>query len=132
MPVADIMTRRLITVSPQTPVGDLQPLFKTHRIHHLLVVEDHQLLGIVSDRDVLRNISPFAHTSAADKKDAFTLSRKAEQIMNKKIVSVGPQAGIREACATLLDNDVSLLPVIDSSGLIGVLSWKDVLRHFLR
>lgn len=132
MPVSEIMTRKLITVAPHTTVQELQPLFKKHRLHHLLVVENHKLLGIVSDRDVLRNISPFAHTSAADKKDVFTLSRKAEQIMNKNIVSVGPQTGIREACAMLLDNGVSLLPVIDSSGLIGVLSWKDILRHFLR
>lgn len=132
MPVADIMTRKLITVAPHLTVGELQPLFKRHRLHHLLVVEDHKLLGIVSDRDVLRNISPFAHTAAAEKKDTFTLSRKAEQIMNKNIISVGPQAGIREACAILLDNGVSLLPVIDSSGLIGVISWKDILRHFIR
>lgn len=131
MPVADIMTSKLITVAPHLTVGELQSLFKKYRIHHLLVVQDHELLGVISDRDVLRNISPFARTSAAEKKDTFTLSRKAEQIMNRNIVSVSPQSGIREACSVLLDNNVSLLPVIDNGELIGVLSWKDILRHFI-
>lgn len=132
MPVADIMTRKLVAVAPQRAVGDLQPLFTLHRIHHLLVVEEGKLLGIISDRDVLRSISPFANTPAAEQKDSFTLSRKAHQIMNKNVVSVNSTASIRDACATLLDNGKSLLPVIDDGKLVGVLSWKDILRHFLR
>lgn len=131
MPVSDIMTRKLITVTPQRTVGELQPLFALHRIHHLLVVHEGKLVGVVSDRDVLRSISPFANTQAAEQKDAFTLSRKAHQIMNKNVVSVTSTTSIRDACATLLDNGKSLLPVIDDGKLIGVLSWKDILKHFL-
>jgi acetoin utilization protein AcuB len=131
MPVADIMTRKLITVPPDLSIGELQPLFKQHRIHHLLVVENNKLLGVISDRDVLRSISPFARTSAADEKDNYTLSRKAHQIMSKKIISVSSDMNLRDACARLLDNGVSLLPVIDNKKLVGVLSWKDILRYFL-
>ena len=122
MPVADIMTCNLITIAPHLTVGEIQPLFKQHRIHHLLVVENHTLVGIISDRDVLRNISPFARTAAADGKDTFTLSRKAHQIMTTNIISVSPQSGIRDACATLLDNRVSLLPVLEEGELVDVLS----------
>lgn len=132
MPVADIMTRRLITVSPDLSIGELQPMFKQFRIHHLLVVEDSQLLGVISDRDVLRNISPFANTSAADKKDAFTLTRRAHQIMSTQLITVESKTGIRDACETLLKGQVSLLPVVDDGKLVGVVSWKDILRYFIQ
>lgn len=131
MPVSDIMTSKLITVSPQLTIGELHPMFKKYGIHHLLVVADHLLIGIVSDRDVLRNISPFVFTSASEKKDEFTLTRKAEQIMTKNLITVTPDTSISEACATLLKNGVSLLPVLDDQQLVGVVSWKDILKYFL-
>lgn len=132
MPVADIMTRKLITVAPELSIGEIQPMFKRYGIHHLLVVEDTVLVGVISDRDVLRNISPFVNTTAADKKDEFTLTRKAHQIMTTELVTVDSKSGIRDACETLLKGGVSLLPVVDQGKLVGVLSWKDILRYFIQ
>lgn len=132
MPIADIMTRKLITVSPELSIGELQPMFKQFHIHHLLVVEDRRLVGVISDRDVLRNVSPFVHTSAEEKKDSFTLTRKAHQIMSTKLVTVESKMGIRDACDQLLKGGVSLLPVVDHGKLVGVVSWKDILRYFIQ
>lgn len=132
MPIADIMTRKLITVSPELSIGELQPMFKQFHIHHLLVVEDGRLVGVISDRDVLRNVSPFVHTSAEEKKDSFTLTRKAHQIMSTKLVTVESKMGIRDACDQLLKGGVSLLPVVDHGKLVGVVSWKDILRYFIQ
>lgn len=132
MPISDIMTTKLITIAPTATIAEIEPMFKQHRIHHLLVVSEQGLLGIVSDRDVLRNLSPFANTSAQDDKDAFLLNRKAQQIMSKRLVAIHPDAGIREACKVLLDNRVSLLPVVGDKKLVGVVSWKDILRYFVQ
>lgn len=132
MPVADIMTRKLITIVPDLSIGEIQPMFSQFRIHHLLVVESGHLVGVISDRDVLRNVSPFAHTNAADKKDEFTLTRKAHQIMTKNLVTVSSNTGIRDACDVMLRGGVSLLPVVDHGKLVGVLSWKDILRYFIQ
>ncbi len=132
MPISDIMTRKLVTVSPSDTLRTLQPLFKQYGIHHLLVVEENKLLGVISDRDVLRNLSPFVNTAAQDEKDDFLLNRQAHQIMAKRIISITPEAGIRDACEVLLDKRVSLLPVIKDGHLQGVVSWKDILRHFLK
>ena len=132
MPIADIMTRKLITVSPELSIGELQPMFKQFRIHHLLVVENGHLLGVISDRDVLRNISPFVYTNAEEKKDSFTLTRKAHQIMSTQLVTVESKMGIRDACDQLLKGGVSLLPVVDNGKLVGVVSWKDILRYFIQ
>jgi len=132
MPIADIMTRKLITISPELSIGEIQPMFQQFNIHHLLVVEDARLVGVISDRDVLRNISPFVNTAAEDKKDSFTLTRKARQIMSTGLVTVESKMGIRDACDLLLKNKVSLLPVVDEGKLVGVVSWKDILRYFIQ
>lgn len=132
MPVADIMTRKLITVSPELSIGEIRFMFHQFQIHHLLVVEDGKLVGLISDRDVLRNISPFVDTTAEDQKDTFTLTRKAHQIMTTKLVTVESKEGIRDACNRILQSKVSLLPVVDEGKLVGVVSWRDMLRHFIQ
>ena len=131
MPISDIMTTTLVTVGPEQTVGELEPLFRQHGIHHLLVVDEGKLLGVISDRDVLRNLSPFVNTTAEDDKDAFLLGRKAHQIMRKQLVTIEPSAGIREACQVILEGKVSLLPVTENNTLVGVVSWKDILGFFL-
>ncbi|MCR6651847.1 MAG: CBS domain-containing protein [Cellvibrionaceae bacterium] len=81
---------------------------------------------------MLRNVSPFVHTSAEDKKDSFTLTRKARQIMTTDVVTVESKLGIRDACELLLQKKVGLLPVVDGDKLVGVVSWRDILSYFIQ
>lgn len=132
MSIKKMMTTRLITVSPTDTVGRLSEIFAKLPIHHVLVVEADKLIGVVSDRDVLKNISPFVNTKAEEAKDTFTLSRQAKQIMSKKPVTIRVDRPVREAGKLMLEKKVSLLPVVDENEqLIGVLSWKDVMRFIV-
>ena len=132
MSIKKMMTTRLITVSPTDTVGRLSEIFAKLPIHHVLVVEEDKRIGVVSDRDVLRNISPFVNTKAEEAKDTFTLSRQAKQIMSKKPVTIRVDRPVREAGKLMLETKVSLLPVVDENEqLIGVLSWKDVMRFIV-
>ncbi|MBU2984112.1 CBS domain-containing protein [Saccharophagus degradans] len=132
MSIKRMMTTRLITVSPTDTVGRLSEIFAKLPIHHVLVVEADKLIGVVSDRDVLRNISPFVNTKAEEAKDTFTLTRQAKQIMSKKPVTIRVDRPVREAGKLMLEKKVSLLPVVDENEqLIGVLSWKDVMRFIV-
>lgn len=132
MSIKKMMTTRLITAAPTDTVGRLSKIFATLPIHHVLVVEADKLIGVVSDRDVLRNISPFVNTKAEEAKDTFTLSRQAKQIMSKKPVTIRVDRPVREAGKLMLEKKVSLLPVVDENEqLIGVLSWKDVMRFIV-
>ncbi|MFT5084676.1 MAG: acetoin utilization protein AcuB [Lentisphaeria bacterium] len=112
MAVCDIMSTKLITVGKNETVAAMNKLFHQHPIHHLLVVDDGNLLGLVSDRDMLRTLSPFANTKVASKKDKFTLTRKAHQIMASKLVTIAPSAHIQDAARMLVEHNISLLPVV--------------------
>ncbi len=132
MSIANIMSSKLITVSPTTTVEVMQTLLDANPIHHLLVVDDGKLVGVVSDRDILKIISPYLKTQLETNKDLFTLTRTAKQLMAQNLVTISPKASIRAAARCLVENKVSLLPVVNDEGeAIGVVSWKDVLRFIM-
>ncbi len=132
MAVKKIMTEKLVTVSPNDTVKHMQNALEKHNIHHLLVIDNKNLVGVISDRDILRILSPYIDTRVETEKDLFTLTRTAGQLMSKKPITISPQASIRDAARSLLENKVSLLPVVNDNGhAIGVLSWKDVMQYII-
>jgi acetoin utilization protein AcuB len=127
-----IMTRQLLTVGMDETVETVSRLLAQHHVHHLLVVEHGRLLGVISDRDVLRNLSPFVGRPSERVQDAHLLRRHAHQIMTRHPVCVRPHTPIAEACTLLLFHGVSCLPVLTDDGRpIGIVTWRDLLRHFM-
>ena len=130
MKIESIMSRSLITVALDTELGILRHRFSANKIHHLLVVDGWKLKGVISDRDVLKHLSPYADSPAEMNRDAFTLQKKAHQIMSRDVVSVSPQDSIVHAAQLLLDHQISCLPVLDDQEKVeGVVTWRDLLRH---
>lgn len=127
--VRDIMTSHVVSVTPDATVERMGALFDEGRFHHLLVMEHHKVVGVISDRDLLRHLSPWAGTMGESKSDAATLRKRAHQIMSRGVVCAEPQAPVLEAIQQMLRNRISCLPVIDEQRHCqGILTWRDVLR----
>jgi acetoin utilization protein AcuB len=132
MQISTIMTRNLVTVGPDDTLATLREVFHTHEFHHLLVVDRGRLVGVVSDRDLLKNLSPFIGRQSERSQDAFLLQRKAHQVMTRQLVSVKGDTPIKVATALLLHHRVTCLPVVDDHGsLEGIVTWHDLLRYAL-
>lgn len=131
MSVDSIMTREVVTVPPDAALMDIRRLLHERGFRHLLVTEpDDTLLGVISDRDVLRAISPFLDTYGEEHRDVKTLSRPASEIMRTDPITVVPSTGIEDAAQLLLDNNISSLPVVDGDALVGIVTTKDLLEHY--
>jgi len=128
--IEKLMQRRIVTISPDETLGHVRELFRSHRFHHLLVVENRRLIGMISDRDLLRNLSPFVGNALNERsQDLATLNRKAHQIMTRRIVSATADMKLIEAIELILKHSVSCIPVLDARGEpIGILSGRDRLR----
>ena len=127
--LAKLMSTKLVYVGPDETIGEMHKLLDALPIHHLLVMEGGVLLGVVSDREIYKHMSPFANTKLESQKDRFSANLPAARIMKKNIITVNVHAGVREAADKMVKNNESLLPVVDDAGrVIGVLSWKDILR----
>ena len=104
-------------------------LFETHHFHHLLVVAENKLVGILSDRDLLKAISPKIGTAAESPKDTASLNKRVHQVMHRDLVTLPPNSSLLSAIHTFNNNKISCIPVIDEQHKpLGILSWRDVFR----
>lgn len=130
MKIRDIMTRKLVTVEPDDTLKLARDIFNYTGFHHLLVQEDGKLRGLVSDRDLLRAISPHLGTLAETERDLATLNKKVHQIMTRRLVTLPPDATLGDAIASLNRHPISCVPVCSPSGeTLGIVTWRDILRE---
>jgi acetoin utilization protein AcuB len=130
--IRDIMTSRVVTIEMDDSLEVIREIFKKVRFHHLLVVDNEKLVGVISDRDVLKAISPYVGTMSETDRDRATLNKRAHQIMSHHPVTVRHSCSLQEAAQLMLIRGVSCLPVTTVDGVIqGVVTWKDMVRAVL-
>jgi CBS domain-containing protein len=142
MQVKSVMTKRVISVEPRTPLKEVARLLVSKRVSGLPVVdEDGSVLGVVSEGDILvkERGRPGRATlldhlldsndDEATKHDA----RDAADAMTSPPITIRPDRPIAEAAALMLDRSVNRLPVVDHHGkLLGIVTRADLVRAFVR
>ena len=129
MNVDEIMTRQTITIEMDDSVRKAKEIFERHKFHHLLVVEKKKLMGVISDRDLLLNLSPFIGTSSERPQDMATLNRRVHQIMSRTPITVSAETTVEAAAQRMLAERVSCLPVTtEDDDILGIVTWRDLLR----
>jgi acetoin utilization protein AcuB len=132
MEIKDIMTPDVIKVGIYDPLKTIRELFAKYKFHHLLVMENQKLVGVISDRDLLKALSPFLGTISELTRDLVTLNKKAHHIMSRKAVTIDCDASIETAANLLLNEKVSCLPVVSPDGCVeGIITWKDILQFYI-
>lgn len=127
--VESLMTRGVLTMGMDRPISEAKALFDDGKLHHLVVLEHGEVVGVVSDRDVLRWISPFVGKMSERPQDLALLDRPLHQVMSRKVLTVTPETPIERAAALLLERRISCLPVVNEHGhLQGILTWRDMAR----
>ena len=130
MRLGEIMTKRVVTVELDDSLATVKQIFDSMRFHHLLVIgSDKKLCGVISDRDLLRAISPYLGTVSENARDSATLKKRAHQIMTRAPVTLGPDASVADAVQLFLGHQISCIPIVDEGfRAVGIVSWRDILR----
>jgi acetoin utilization protein AcuB len=127
--VEKIMSPHVLSVDMDVSLKEIREIFEHVRFHHILVLENERLAGIISDRDLLKAVSPYASTQSERPRDAATLRKRVHQIMTRKPISVNVDSSVIEAIRSFIDHKVSCLPVLNQDGSVaGILTWRDVLK----
>ena len=131
--VRDIMTPRVYRVFPDTPVSQLLDLMGTHQLKAGPVVgEKREVLGVVTDRDVLRHLMPAIGRAAGGERsvdeDRQLYQTPVREIMSRSVMCISEDQGLSEAVSTMISKDVERLPVVHEGRLTGFVSRSDVLR----
>lgn len=132
MTVDDIMIRAVISVNMDDSLETIRSIFLRSRFHHLLVCDENRFVGVITEKDLWKALSPYVGTLSETDRDLATLNKRAHQIMRRHHPTVTPHTTIEEAAHLLLDKDVSCLPVLaHDSSIDGIVTWKDMFRAFL-
>jgi acetoin utilization protein AcuB len=128
--VMDLMTAPVISVSMDTKFVEIRHLMELHNVHHLPVVDQDKVVGIISDRDMLRVLSPFLGTAGEMQRDLDSFNRVAHQIMTRQPICVAEEDSIEAVLAWLKTVDISCVLVTDKAQLLkGIITWRDLLKH---
>lgn len=131
--VAACMTTRIVSVGMDDSLRAVREIFEHVRFHHLLVIERHRLVGVVSDTDFLEATSPNIGRAAETTRDLATLNKRVHQIMTRHPETIRSEATLAEAIRRFDESGVSFLPVLnDDETVAGVLSWRDIIRALAR
>jgi acetoin utilization protein AcuB len=133
MLIRDRMTRNPVLCAADLSVTDAFDLMKKSRIRRMPVVDKNgKLVGIVSDKDLLR-VSPSPATTLSAYEIPYLLSKvKVNDVMTKKVITVAEETPVEEAARIMVDNKIGGLPVVDESDVVvGIITETDIFKTFL-
>jgi len=132
VPVSEIMSQNLVTVTTNSDLVSAEELFKKHRIRHIPVVSGKEIVGMLSYTDLLR----ISFADAVDENEEsvdtmvynmFTIS----QVMVRDVVSISSETTIKEVAQFLASKEFHALPVVDNGELVGIVTTTDLINYLL-
>jgi acetoin utilization protein AcuB len=132
MLVKNWMSKEVITVEADDTMQNAIYILQEQNIKMLPVMDDTNLVGIITDRD-LKKASPSDATTLDMHELLFLISKiKVKDLMKKPVFTARPDDTVEEAAALLLEKKISGLPVIDENNrLVGIITRSDIFRVLL-
>jgi CBS domain-containing protein len=126
--VRDVMTPRVFRTHPDAPVKEVLDLIAEHRLRAIPVVgDDREVLGMVTDRDLLKHFLPGVQRPSDADAAAWERTRVRE-VMSRSVICVSEEQALAEVTSMLVSKDIERLPVVHEGQLTGFLTRGDILR----
>jgi CBS domain-containing protein len=110
------MTKNVVTVSPNQTIKEAAALMSQHNVGAIPVVENGQVKGIITDRDITLR-------TTAEGRDGNT---PVSQVMSTNIVSGNPNMSVQEAAQLMSQNQIRRLPIVENNQLSGIVALGDL------
>jgi CBS domain-containing protein len=142
MKVADVMTEKVFTASPDMPLKQVAERMLQYGISGMPVVDgEGRLVGVISETDILfkeraaperDGLVDWLVHYGEDPPAAKLAARTVGEAMTTPAVTIKPRRSLAEAAALMLDLDVTRLPVVEGDLLVGIVTRADLVRAFTR
>jgi CBS domain-containing protein len=116
-PISTIMNREVIFCNASEPLGSVLQKFKFSRRGGFPIIEDGRLVGVVSERDIVRK---FAGTN---------FGVKIEEVMTRKPFFITPNISILDALRSMVNTHYRRLPVVEDNKIVGIVTSADILSY---
>ena len=119
--IGDLMTRDVLTVAPEDTLGEAAAKMTERGVGAVVVSDFGRMIGILSERDIMRAVADRIHSSEA----------RVREWMTADPITATPDTSIEEAGRTMLEHGFRHLPVVDGDRAIGIVSIRDIADHQL-
>lgn len=133
--IAHIMSTDLVTANITESYSEVKARMASACVHHLPVVDNQRLLGIISDRDLLKYAisKAFQTGDAKDNDKLLDPHVSIEEIMTKNVITLKDSDTVKHAVEIFNEHSFHSIPVInDKEEVVGIVSAVDVMNYFLR
>jgi CBS domain-containing protein len=120
--IADLMNQDVVTVAPEDTLGEAAAKMTEKGIGAVVVSDFGRMIGILSERDIMRAVADRVHSSEA----------RVREWMTPDPVTATADTPIEEAGRTMLDHGFRHLPVVEGERAIGIVSLRDVAEYELK
>jgi CBS domain-containing protein len=127
--VRDLMARDPATLGRNETLDLAESIMNLGRIRHMPVVDDGEIVGIVSQRDLFRSALITALGFGRKTTSALIKTITIKEIMTEHVITISPEASLKEAARVMIDKKIGCLPVVEDHKLIGLLTETDILRY---
>jgi len=120
--VSELMTREVVTIDKDRKLSDALSLMEKHRISRLVVVNEGEIVGMVTDKDILEVMG----SSKYAKK--LPSSLHVSTAMSRGVITISGDADVSEAARRMLEHRIRSLPVVEDGSLVGIVTTTDLLK----
>lgn len=126
--VQDFMTENPLVIAPDTPLVEAYNIMTDNDIRRMPVVEEDELIGIVTMSDILRSIPNVLAEEQDEETRLMLVARTVREIMAADPITVMPEDTIQDAADIMLEYQVSGIPVVQDTKVIGIITESDIFR----
>jgi len=127
IPVRMIMQEKIVTISAGESLSTVEDIMRLGQVRHMPVVSSGRLVGVVSERDLLRSSLSSLSSHRSDERKAFLYAVEIGRVMSQPPIVIAPDATVRQAAQVMAENRIGCLPVVEGEELIGLVTETDVL-----
>ncbi|MEE8314151.1 MAG: CBS domain-containing protein [Myxococcota bacterium] len=124
------MKTRVVTIPADDSLWVVQEIMEFGDTRHLPVVRLGELVGVVSERDLLRASLSSVMGLPAEEQKIFLEGVKISEVMSSPPIFIEKDESVQKAARTLAERKIGCLPVVEGGKLIGIVTETDVLEHF--
>ncbi len=128
--VRDIMSEKMVTISESDRLSTVEDIMTLGRVRHMPVVHAGKLVGVVSERDLLRTSLSNLMEFGSEERRLFLHAVEIARVMSAPPITIAPDATVEEAAQVMADRKIGCLPVLEDARLLGIVTETDVLRYF--
>jgi CBS domain-containing protein len=125
--VRDIMQTKIVTISVTERLSTVEDIMTLGRVRHIPVVHGGKLVGVLSQRDLLRASLSELGSFGNEARRAFLHAIEIDRVMSAPPITIEPDAAVQLAAHVMADQKIGCLPVVEDGELVGLVTETDVL-----